>query len=149
MPTGRWTVVINKRPEQVFAYIADMKRHGEWSPKAFSAEQLTEGPIGVGTRFRSVGWIPRDPKHANEVEVTAYEAPRRFAFTAYDQGQEFRSDFTLTPQAGGTQVVRVTQMPSPPGVFGMVFPVFFSFFVKPAVQKGMNMLKDRAEAQAS
>jgi uncharacterized protein YndB with AHSA1/START domain len=149
MPTGTWTVVIRKRPEQVFTYLADMRRHGEWSPKPFSIEPLSDGPIGVGSKYRSVGWVPRDPNHANDVEITAHEPPRHFAFTAYDRGQEFTSDFTLTPQDGGSRVVRVTKMPSPPGFAGVVFPVFFSLFVKPAIQKGMNMLKDKAEAQAS
>ena len=31
---------------------------------------------------------------------------------------------------------------------GMVFPVFFPLLVKPAIQKGMNMFKEKAEARS-
>jgi uncharacterized protein YndB with AHSA1/START domain len=148
MPTAISTVVIRKSPEKVFDYLADITRHGEWSPKAYKATALTDGPVGVGSKYRSVGWLPGDANHENEVEVTAYERPRRFSFTAMDRGQAFKSDFTLTPTDSGTKVERVTVMPKPPGFVGVVFPVFFSLVVKPAVQKGMNMFRDKAEAQA-
>ena len=118
------------------------------APKQYTATKLTDGPVGVGTKYRSVGWLPNDSKHENEVEVTAYERPRRFAWTSMDQGQPFKSEFTLTPTNGGTKVQRVTEMPKPTGLIGVVFPVLFAFLVKPDIQRGLNAFRDRVEAQA-
>jgi len=36
-------------------------------------------------------------------------------------------------------------MPKPGGFVGLVFPVIMAAVVKPGVQKGMNMLKTKAE----
>ena len=68
MPIANASVVVNRRPEEVFAYLADVSRHGEWSPKPYRVEALTEGPVRVSSRFRSVGWLPRQPETVNEVE---------------------------------------------------------------------------------
>ena len=148
MPTAISTVVVQQSPEKVFDYLADITRHGEWSPKAYTATALTDGPVRIGSKYQSVGWLPGDAQHQNEVEVTAFDRPRRFSFTATDRGEAFTSDFTLTPTNGGTKVQRVTVMPKPSGMSGMVFPVFFPLFVKPAIQKGMNMFKEKAEARS-
>jgi len=148
MPIARSTVVVHKSPEQVFDYLSDITKHGEWSPKAYSATPLGSGPVGVGTKYRSVGWLPKDSKHENEVEVTSYDRPRHFGWTAMDEGQAFKSDFTLTPAHGGTRVERVTEMPKPGGMLGVVFPVIFAFLVKPDIQKGLNRFRDKLETQA-
>jgi uncharacterized protein YndB with AHSA1/START domain len=146
MPVGTWTVIVDRTPEEVYAYLTDLSRHAEWSPKPYSVEPVTEGPIHVGSRFRSVGWVPRDPNHVNEVEITELHSPSRFAFTAWEQDQAFKSEFTLTPVDGGTQIVRTMDMPKPAGALGVAFPVIFRTVVKPGVQKGMDMLKAKLEA---
>ena len=87
MPVVKTTVQINRRPEEVWSYLADFNRHAEWSPKSWKMESLTEGPVQVGSKFRSPGWVPRDANHVNDAEVTAMEPPRRLAFSAMEKGQ--------------------------------------------------------------
>ena len=66
MPIVGSTVQINRRPEEVWAYLTDFSRHAEWSPKPWKMESLTEGPVRVGSKFRSTGWVPRDANHVND-----------------------------------------------------------------------------------
>jgi uncharacterized protein YndB with AHSA1/START domain len=139
------TVVVNRPPDEVFAYLADVNRHADWSPKAYRVEGLPDGPIGVGTSFTSYGWVPRDAEHRNEVEVSAYQPPSRIEFTGKERGEAFVSTFVLTRQAGGTKVERHLDFPKPAGAGGIVFGVLFATFIKPAVQKGMNMMKENVE----
>ena len=40
-------------PEQAFDYLSDMRNELEWNPAVESVEKLTDGPVGVGTRFRA------------------------------------------------------------------------------------------------
>jgi hypothetical protein len=53
-------IEIEASPEAVFDYCTDVLREPEWNPKLLEIEKLTEGPIGLGTRFRirldGVGW---------------------------------------------------------------------------------------------
>ena len=62
---------IARTPEDVFDYLSDMGNEVRWNPDCISMEQLTDGPVGVGTRFRAK-W-----KQGPVVftEVTAYERP--------------------------------------------------------------------------
>ena len=48
-------ITINASLEKVFAYLADFTRHGEWAAHPLRIEQASQGPVGVGTSFTSVG----------------------------------------------------------------------------------------------
>ncbi len=44
--------VISAPPQQVFDYLADMTRHGEWNPEPhFEATARPQDPVGVGSLF--------------------------------------------------------------------------------------------------
>ena len=49
MPTA--TATIDRPIAEVFALLADLTTHPTWSPDMVSASQITDGPIGLGTRF--------------------------------------------------------------------------------------------------
>ena len=150
MPVAKWTVVVNRSPEEVFAYLSDFSKHADWSPTQLEVTPTSEGPTRVGSTFHTIGFLPpRDKHHENDVEVTALDPPRRLAFTAHDRGQEFKSAFTLTSVGGQTQVERVLDMPKPPGFAGVIFPLIQAMVVKPGVQKGMNLLKAKLEGGAT
>lgn len=139
------SVVVQRKPEEVFAYLADVRRHAEWSPKAYRVEGL-DGPVGLGTTFTSYGWVPKDAEHRNDVEVTVFEPSTRLRFTAHEKGEDFLSTYVLSPQGNATKVAKLIDMPKPPGVSGAFFPLVVGGFIKPATQKGMNMLKAKLEA---
>ena len=52
------TVEIAKSPQEVFAYLDDLSRHGEWQTQIESVELLTEGPTRVGTRAVDTRRVP-------------------------------------------------------------------------------------------
>ena len=138
------STVVNRTPEDVFAYLADVSKHAEWSPKAYRVEGL-DAPVRLGTRFTSYGWVPKDADHRNEVEVTAFDAPRTIEFTGREKGEDFLNTFVLTPQGGGTRIDRTLDFPKPDGIGGAFFPLVLGSFIKPATNKGMKMLKANLE----
>ena len=146
--TAHWTVTVNRPPDAVFDYLADVSRHGEWSPKPFRVEGLAAGGVRKGATYTSYGWIPGDKEHKNDVEVTECSAPTRLVLTATEpNGKDyFVNTFTVTAQGSGSKVEREMDMPKPGGFVGAIFPVVLAGFVKPAVQKGMNMFKEKCEA---
>jgi uncharacterized protein YndB with AHSA1/START domain len=73
------SVEISRRPEDVFAYLDDLERHGEWQGEIVSTKIQTEGPVRVGTEVhetRRVGKREMDSSY----EITEHDPPRRSAF---------------------------------------------------------------------
>jgi len=145
MPTLNGTVVVQRPQQEVFDYIAQVGRHGEWSPKAWRVEG-DPGPLTAGAKFTSYGWIPGDKQHKNEVEVTECIPPSRVSWMAHEQGEPFISTFILTPEGSGTKIDRTFEFPQPKGFVGVMFPLIKAAIVKPNFNKGLAMLKERLDS---
>src|SRR5690349_72178 len=108
---GTFTVTIDAPPEKVWPYVADVTKHGEYSPKPFQAE-LVSGEAGkVGSRYRSVGWIPNDKNHSNEVEVVEVVPNERVVLRSDDELGAFTNTYVLRPVGNGTEVSWTMQFP--------------------------------------
>jgi|SwirhisoilCB2_FD_contig_51_13848045_length_506_multi_2_in_0_out_0_1 uncharacterized protein YndB with AHSA1/START domain len=138
------SVSINKSPAEVFAYLSDVSKHAEWSPKPYRVEG-TSGPVQTGDTFASVGTIPGDKNHRNEVTVTECSPPNRLVLDSAEKGQHFINTFELTPEGAGTLLTRSMDTPKPPFPLSLVFPLILSAVIKPDVQKGLNNLKANLE----
>lgn len=51
--TYRTESVIRRPPEEVFEFCSDLRSELQWNPKVKYIEKLTQGPAGVGTRYRA------------------------------------------------------------------------------------------------
>lgn len=112
------SVYIDRPPEVVFEYAADMRHELEWNPDVQSMQKLTDGPIGLGTRF-AAKWKQSENL---TVECTRYERPR--ALTLSNGGSlEATVAVTLQPQGSGTLFTsRFTARPH--GIMKAIFPIF-------------------------
>jgi hypothetical protein len=79
MTAIKQSVEIARRPEEVFAYLDDFTRHGEWQRNLVSARVDTEGPIRVGSRITEVRRMGKREQPVS-IEITAHDPPRSFAF---------------------------------------------------------------------
>jgi hypothetical protein len=50
MTGGEVTVMIDAPPERIWPWVADLDKHGAWSPKPYSVEWLEGEPNAVGSR---------------------------------------------------------------------------------------------------
>lgn len=50
---GERSIIINAPIDQVYAYVSDFSRHTEWNHQPLKMEKLTDGPVAVGSRFRT------------------------------------------------------------------------------------------------
>lgn len=73
------SIEIDRRPEDVFAYLDQVERHGEWQNEIVSAKLETEGPVAVGTRVREIRRIGGREQDSS-YEITEHDPPRRSAF---------------------------------------------------------------------
>jgi uncharacterized protein YndB with AHSA1/START domain len=96
------SIEIDRSPEDVFAYLEDLSRHGEWQPAIVGVEVHTPGPTRVGTRATEVRRIGGREQQMT-YEVTEHEPPRRFAFRGLDGPIRPVGKGTIEPVGDGTR----------------------------------------------
>jgi uncharacterized protein YndB with AHSA1/START domain len=77
------TVEINRRPEDVFAYVIDPERFPEWQDAVVRARRKDDGPVQQGSRIeltRRMG----SREQTMTSELTEYNPPRSYAFRVID-----------------------------------------------------------------
>ncbi len=122
-------IEIARTPEDVFDYLSDLANEVRWNPDCLSMERLTDGPVGVGTRFRAK-W-----KQGPVIfpEVTAYERPRNWT---YANGGSIACvmDITLEPTSSGGTRLTSRGTWSANGLAQLFFPLFIRTMRKAEVQ---------------
>lgn len=87
------TTEIDRPVEEVFAFLADGENDPRFSPRVQEIARVTEGPVGVGTVFRST---VKDAgvRTRREFRITEFEPPTRIRWTE-------TSENLVTAEEGG------------------------------------------------
>lgn len=141
------TVSIDRPPAEVFAYLSDVSRHGEWSPKALRVEGVAPGPVKAGASFTSYGVVPGDKSHRNEVTVAECAAPTRLVLDSAEKGEHFINTFEVLATEAGTQVTRTMDLPQPGLPLSLAMPLIRTALIKPDIKKGLATLKANVEGR--
>ncbi|ANS68283.1 hypothetical protein SLINC_6059 [Streptomyces lincolnensis] len=83
MSDFRESIDIDRSPEDVWDYVVDFSHLPDWQASAVSAQSLTEGPVGVGSRVRVVRHIGRR-EIPMTMEYTEYDPPHAWALQGVD-----------------------------------------------------------------
>ncbi len=145
---GSESIMIEASPEAVWPWVARLEKHPEWSPQPYRVELVSGEPETVGCTYRSVGVVPGDKNHANEVEVSEVVPGRRFALRAHDENGYFENSFDLQPSGTGTEVTFKLVFPQMKGVTKFLLPVLFPIVGKSDMRKRMALLKAKVESGA-
>ena len=92
-------MVIHRPAEDVSNYCSDLCSELQWNPKVKYVEKLTEGPVGVGTRYRAQ-WANSGP---TTVEVVQFDRPRSWKTHTNARGMGIRFQGTVSDAAPGTR----------------------------------------------
>ncbi len=96
------SIEIDRSPEDVFAYLDDLSRHGEWDDMIVSTRVETEGPTRVGTRATDTRKLPFG-KQDIAYEITEHDPPRRSAFRGTNGAVRPVGSVTIEPLDGGAR----------------------------------------------
>ncbi len=91
---------IARPAEEVFGYCSDHTNETEWNPAMRRAAKITDGPVGIGTRYE-MEFLPGRPIVA---ECVRFDPPACWAVTG--SGNGMRSSFTgrVTPVPAGARL---------------------------------------------
>ena len=118
MTVIRNSVVIRCTPEQAFDYLSDHRAELQWNPKCEVMEKITDGPVGLGTRYRAK-W-----KGSPYVELETLRFERPHTWTMHNGGIiEVTFTCRLVPVGEGAEL-HAEFRPRPHGWFRLVFPLF-------------------------
>ena len=87
---------VSAPPEQVFAYLADLRNITEWMTGVVAAEMTSDGEIGVGTTAVVTRELMGQRIEA-PLTVTEYDPPRRVVIGGEVSGVKANAELELTP----------------------------------------------------
>ena len=96
-------ILIERPVEQVFDYVADQRNEPIYNPRMLHSEKITDGPVGVGTRFRATAQSGRREIEML-IEVTEYQRPGRFGSRTTMSTAEVDGGLTFEPVDGATRM---------------------------------------------
>lgn len=102
MPSAERTIVIDRPPDQVFAFFADPANDRAWRPHV--KEIAARGPAGVGATIHQVVEGPGGRGIAADLEITAHDRPTRYAFRVTTGPARPVGEFRFAPSGTGTAV---------------------------------------------
>jgi uncharacterized protein YndB with AHSA1/START domain len=140
--TYRTEIVIRRAPEAVFEFCSDLRSELQWNPKVKYVEKLTDGPLGVGTRYRAQ-WANSGP---TTVEVVAFDRPRSWETTAKARGMGIRFRGTVTDTAPGARYTASLEL-HPKGLAWLVAPLAL-LAMRRQDQQNMHHIRETLESSA-
>ena len=140
------SVDIDRPIDEVFAYVADPAKTPEWSSVALECSLEGSGPIGVGSRIRSVGQFIGRRVEASE-EVTQYAPPHKMVVrevTGPTHGEKVRQFESI---GEGTRY-RVRIAGESGGLFKLADPIVAAL-MKRTIETDLQTLKALLEAKVA
>jgi uncharacterized membrane protein len=96
------SIEINRKPEDVFAYVEDLAKHGEWQQQIVSVHVETDGPTRIGSRATDKRRLPGGTRDVS-YEITEHDAPHKSSFRGVDGPIRPLGSISVEPLDGGTR----------------------------------------------
>ncbi|QDT63685.1 SRPBCC family protein [Calycomorphotria hydatis] len=139
-----------KAPREIaFAVLSDFEHCSEWIEGIERVEMLTDGPVGVGTRWRETRVM--FGKEATEVmEVTTFEPSDRYVVECESCGSLYRSVFTFAEDGDGTKLTLTIETKSLTLMAKLMSPLgyFMMGTMKKLIEADITQAGQEAERRA-
>jgi uncharacterized membrane protein len=96
------SIEIARPPEEVFAYLDQLERHGEWQEEIVSSKLETEGPTRVGSRATDTRRMPGGPRDIT-YEIVEHDPPRKTSFRGLEGPVRAVGTVTVEPLDDGSR----------------------------------------------
>jgi Polyketide cyclase / dehydrase and lipid transport len=114
-------VIINRPVEGVFDFVADERNEPRYNLQMLRVEQISPGPIGLGTKFRAESKSMGRTVEMT-IEFTTFERPRRLASSTHLSTLHIQGTLTFDPVPEGTRMHWSWEL-EPQGIFKLMAPI--------------------------
>ena len=141
------SIEIDRPPEDVFAYLAELEKHSEWQADLIGSTLKTDGPIGVGTRVADTRKVPGGPREMS-YEITEHDPPRKSSWRGLDGHVQADGSVTVEPVGDGSSSRVTVELNLRGHGIGMLFAPIARMRVRKQVPKNQAKLKEILERRA-
>jgi uncharacterized protein YndB with AHSA1/START domain len=145
MAQAQHTVSIDRPVADVFAFLADGARNGEWRDGVLEVER-TSSIDGLGATYRQVVSGPGGRRIDADYRVSTYEPPHRLGFEVTAGPVRPIGEFELTPEGSDRSTVRFALAAEPRGLMRVMGPMIGKQVRAEVAQ--LDKLKTVLESQA-
>ena len=139
------TIEIDRTPEEVFAYLDQLERHGEWQAAIVTIRVETEGPTRVGSRATETRQIPGGQREFT-YEITEHDPPRRVAFRVLNGPVRPAGTVTIEPVDDGSRSRVTLEFDLVGHGFGKLLALLARRDARKRIPQDQVRLKERLEA---
>ena len=144
MATFTVTTLINRPLQEVFDFMSNPANFAQWQSGTKSAKWASDGPVGVGSIFNSIGeMMGREMKM--DLEITQWSPPTVWGIKGQSGPMKFEAISKFDSKDGGTQVTQTFE-----GEVGGFFSLAEGLAIKQLqkqVETDGNALKKLLEAK--
>jgi uncharacterized protein YndB with AHSA1/START domain len=142
------SIEIARPPEEVFAYVDQLERHGEWQNTIISSKRETEGPTRVGSRATDTRKVPGRTQDVT-YEITEHDPPRKASFRGVNGPVRPVGTFTVEPVGEGSSRATIEIDLQGHGLLGLVFAPLARSQARKEIPQDHQRLKERLESGAA
>ena len=136
------SVYIARPGQEVFDFLTKTSNIPVWDSSVVQAEQMGDGPVEVGTRFKGTSKI-MGRRFDWVTENTHFEPPTKTVIRSVEGKLDFTISYTLEPQGDGTQLTyRIDAASGLGGVFGKLADPFVQKAHTRTVRANLETLAD-------
>jgi Polyketide cyclase / dehydrase and lipid transport len=135
-------VEIRRSAEDVFDYVTDISREFEWNPRTRRVVKLTDGPVGVGTRWEGE-WIAGDPML---IDCVAFTRPKSWCSTGRSRGLLVANEGRVDATPDGARLTLHVEL-EPQGRLRLIAPLL-GRIMRGRERQNLAAIKNRLERGA-
>jgi len=139
------SIEIERPAADVFSYLDDVERHGEWQSQIVSSRRETDGPTGVGTRVTDIRRVPGGKQQSVTYEITEHDPPRRSSFRGVNGPVRPLGTVMVEPAGENRSNVTLELELLGHGLLGMALAPLARSQARKLVPENQKRLKERLE----
>jgi uncharacterized membrane protein len=140
------SIEINRSPDDVFAYVDDLDKHGEWQEQIVSVHVETDGPTRVGTRATDKRRMPGGRRDIT-YEITEHDPPRKSSFRGVTGPVRPAGNIIVEPLDGGTRSKLTLELDIKGQGAGVLFALLARASARKEIPKSHQRLKEILERE--
>jgi uncharacterized membrane protein len=141
------SIEIDRPPEEVFAYLAELEKHSEWQADLIRSKVETDGPIGVGTRVSDTRKVPGGPREMT-YEIIEHDPPHKSSWRGVNGPVRADGSVIVEPVGDGARSRVTVELNLVGHGIGVLFAPLARMQASKQVPKNQTKLKEILERRA-